>query len=503
MLTSKGVIWSALLILGGIILAQRFHTFNEPLERDIGVYAVVAHEMLAGRPLYSDLWEHRPPAIFLSYAAAEKLFGYGTPTIFLLSLILSLIILLGTYQAGRLAFGHWQWGLWAACFWALLSGDLFFQSNQPNTEIFINACLLWSYIALLPGEGKDLTWKRVVLTGALFAWASLYKPLAIISAIFLSAAYVLFPWSGRESFLRRLYSASVMGFVVLAAWFVTGVYYFFHGNLRDFYEANITFNAFFAGNAGQGLISYFSVPHHFFPVIFRNLWPFAVTACLAVFAGLRRRERPWILLVFWMLSLPIQIALQRFYHPHYYQYWMPVLVLAAAGALSLVAQKSKVLSYALALVLTGNLLWRERPFYRLAAEHWPHIKYGHQHFTADKELGLRLTQTLQDDETFFQWGYSPTLYFYSQKKPPTGLLHLRPAFEGPLREKLSSRMLNDLRQTKPALVIMSDWTFTGAPADHPVLRWVAQNYRAFPGNDLGHFVLFVLKGSRLEQRLSS
>jgi hypothetical protein len=46
----------AILIALCILIAlARLHTYNEPFERDLMTYAVMAHEMLAGRELYSDL----------------------------------------------------------------------------------------------------------------------------------------------------------------------------------------------------------------------------------------------------------------------------------------------------------------------------------------------------------------------------------------------------------------------------------------------------------------
>jgi hypothetical protein len=40
-------------------------------------YAVIAHEMLDGKQLYSDLWDHKPPGVHVTYAVAELLAGYG------------------------------------------------------------------------------------------------------------------------------------------------------------------------------------------------------------------------------------------------------------------------------------------------------------------------------------------------------------------------------------------------------------------------------------------
>src|SRR5690348_4523606 len=87
-------IYGALALLAALIVLERFHTYHEPLERDIATYAVTAHELLAGRNLYSDLWDHKPPAIYLTYAAAEISAGYGPFSIYLLNLLPALLTLL-------------------------------------------------------------------------------------------------------------------------------------------------------------------------------------------------------------------------------------------------------------------------------------------------------------------------------------------------------------------------------------------------------------------------
>jgi hypothetical protein len=40
-------------------------------------------------------------------------------------------------------------GLWAVAFWTVAAGDLALQANQPNTEVFLTACLIWAFA----GEG--------------------------------------------------------------------------------------------------------------------------------------------------------------------------------------------------------------------------------------------------------------------------------------------------------------------------------------------------------------
>ena len=73
-----------LIALAAFIVAQRLQGYRKPIQRDVSIYAVIGHELLRGRPLYSDLLELRPPAVMVTFAVGEAIVGYGRHTIFLL-----------------------------------------------------------------------------------------------------------------------------------------------------------------------------------------------------------------------------------------------------------------------------------------------------------------------------------------------------------------------------------------------------------------------------------
>jgi 4-amino-4-deoxy-L-arabinose transferase-like glycosyltransferase len=104
----------------------------------VTIYAVIAHEMLGGRALYSDLWDHKPPAIYVTYAAAELIPGNGRDSIFLLNVAAAVATLLACYFAGSAVGDGRIGGVIAAGLWALASGDLALQANQPNTRVFLS-----------------------------------------------------------------------------------------------------------------------------------------------------------------------------------------------------------------------------------------------------------------------------------------------------------------------------------------------------------------------------
>src|ERR1700720_3396564 len=118
---------AALLGLCALIFFLRLHTYEEPLERDVTIYAVIAHEMRGGRALYSDLWDHKPPAIYVSFEAAELVAGYGRRSIFLVNILATLGTMIACYVAGSAGGAGRMGGLVAATLWAFVSGDIAFE----------------------------------------------------------------------------------------------------------------------------------------------------------------------------------------------------------------------------------------------------------------------------------------------------------------------------------------------------------------------------------------
>src|ERR1051326_2713677 len=176
--------------LGAAIFFARLHTYEEPLERDIAIYAVIGNGLLNGKSLYVDLWDHKPPAIYATYAAAEAIAGYGRDTIFLLNVTTAIAAMVACYFAGRAGGGR-TGGIVAALLWSLASGDVALQGNQPNTELFLNA-LLAAGFALIASRGQRNSGISAILSaGVILGIASLFKPVVVVQAGALGVAHVL------------------------------------------------------------------------------------------------------------------------------------------------------------------------------------------------------------------------------------------------------------------------------------------------------------------------
>src|SRR5437016_2865868 len=90
----------ALVAVCGLILLERLHTYDEPIDRDVATYAVIAREMRHGRELYSDLWDNKPPVLYWIFAAAQVAAGEGSGSVFLIGVAAACLTALALFAAG-------------------------------------------------------------------------------------------------------------------------------------------------------------------------------------------------------------------------------------------------------------------------------------------------------------------------------------------------------------------------------------------------------------------
>lgn len=508
--------WLILLALALISAAIRLPTYHEPLERDLTTYAVIAREMILGKALYADLWDHKPPAIHVTYMLAQRLAGYGPGSIYLMNVLAAVATLGGVYAGGRALAGSARAGLWAAALWTAISITPAWQANQPNTEVFINACLVWVF-ALLARHGSTLLpWRTVLMVGLLTALASLYKHVAIVPVVLMAGAHVLcWPAEGAVSRWGRLFRLGAAMAVTPMAWLLTWAWFAMRGHGEAFVECVHTFNRIYAmpsridmgqmaGVAGWGLLATAPALAHM------------------VLAGRRRvggSPQAGLLLMAWAAGTGAAIALPGHFHPHYHQFWLPVLCLSLAAGWSSLRGWRWVASrrgpgVAAGLVVLAVAAPHGVMLATWDAEAWSTYKYD-RHFVRCRDQALELRRLLEPGETMWNWGSESGLYFYSQKRPVTRLFYILPlVYAGSeasqrLALDMALEMGRDLAIARPDVVVMTvedaQWLIDqrGAMRQHPVLGIVVRDYELFPDTPTRrHFALFCRKGSALQRRLA-
>ncbi len=512
--------WRAPLVLTGLsvfVALARFRTYEEPFERDITTYAVIGHELLSGRCLYSDLWDIKPPGVFIAYAAAEWLAGYGPRAVYLLNVGAALCSMLGVYFAAS-AEGRSRCGLWAATAFAILSGNLGLQANQPNAEALINACVVWACAFLLRAP-VHLRTRDAIGLGALLFLASFFKTYAAVTSLLL-LAHVLGPSNGtsRRAALRA--SVRVAG-TVLAGWFSVFAYFGMTHRLGALYDVLFVYGRYYArGFLDDTLTGLFASERSLL-----LLCGVLGSALLGWVFGGAAQKRTWLLLGTYGIAAHVMVCLPGKFFPHYEQLWLPVVAVAFGRLLGDIrASRSSSpgwsrVSTALGGLAVSWLLYTHLPVLALTPDDWSRRKYG-ETFVLVRALSLDFKTLLLPEETFVQVGPESGLYFYTHRSPPAGPLIARHYLSGPLRDQLQALVLRDLERREPELIVVAPSHLEGSlasPSDAPVLRWITARYgmpaseaavrASFPrfferlGDQETPFLFFMRKGGALEARV--
>ena len=136
----------------------------------------------------------------------------------------------------------------------------------------------------------------------------------------------------------------------------------------------------------------------------------------------------------------LAVALPGQCRPHYYQLWLPPLTVGAGWALGSATSKrldptvDPVRRRPAAVILSwpSELL----PLYQVPPEAWSRLKYGEE-FVFEQKLGRELRVLLGPEETLYEWGAEPGLYFESLHSPPSGAFYAFPLLEGPVAAPLT------------------------------------------------------------------
>jgi 4-amino-4-deoxy-L-arabinose transferase-like glycosyltransferase len=481
------------------VAAQRLRTYAEPFEHDLMIYAVIGHELLHGGSLYTDVVDHKPPAVYATFAAAEALVGYGPQQIYLIGVAASCLTLVAVFLCG--ATTRAATGLFAGLLWVLASYGINLQANQPNTEAMINALLTLAFALLLRVDGSQRAALVIAGAGVLVGLASLFKPMVIVIAPLWLLIFMLREGGDWRGTLRRAGKLSLLLVVPLLMWAAVVGYFALTGRFKLFVTVVYSFNAWYAGNMWANATRMLT-PAGLWPGYMG--WPYG--ALLVVSLGLLlapgrtiRRQLP---LLGFAAAVVVMVAVQGRGWNHYYQLYLPPLVLAAAWSIEGLrlgqSHARRWLGTAVGSVLVAILAIAHLSDLRLGPNDASLRKYGST-FVTVREAARVASQLMQGDERLFVWGIDPGFYFYTGRRPVSSFLwatHLR----GPLTELLTERLRHDLRTGRPELIVI-DKRFSMERLPPGLQAWLLDAYAPLPvRQDLSPYRLVGLKGSALMER---
>ena len=467
-----------LIILTSCVV-PRLYTMNEPFDRDLTTYLVISKSLLDGRNLYSDLWDHKPPGIFLIWAIAIKIFGYSNLTVLIVNSAVTIWI------AALLKNICQRWGSYlswlAVGLWVFLSMDLSTESNQPNQECFISLGLLLiinQALKIIGGSFDKSKLKQAVLQCSLGAMlCTLMKPNVIVVLFILSLGLLI---ECRKNQIKTNLSKSLLSYVVATCavlWSCVVFYFYFVGRINDFWLATVIHAASYPGNLWKSVLKPFFYPEYLLPNYLWALAPLFLISFWSLYKGLKEKFMFAIILSMWVISTQIMIASPGRFFPHYYQLWIPILAVLVPYSLHLQSQMPSLKRFipiqvvALVLILTLRIL----PQFQLTPEEWSVKKYGSWYKDTlvvanylNKELGSG------DTSTFYEWGSETGLYYYTKKSPPSGVLFVAHLDSQVVGKYLTERSLDQIKTKKPDLFVINQ--HEAYRISNPILDWIKDNY---------------------------
>ena len=499
-----------LLALALLTIFLRLHIIDEPIPQDVSVYAHLGHEMLEGKALYAEIWDHKPPGVALVFMAAEAVAGYGETELLLINIFFSLMNLLFCYLF-LVRISSRGTALIGALFLTLSSTTLLLEVNQPNVEPFMNAftlAALWAYASSKQGSAPWL-----LLAGLLFAVASLFKMIVVFPLAALCLYVLIAAWQdrketggqGRSWLFLAIKNIVLLSIPITLVWIVTFALFAAFGTFSEFYEAVFTFNQSYSSKSGgivHNTIFFFTNAKAFFHSGLAEVWPLALLSFLWIFTSRRDYNGVgrwfFLLIIFGVL---VEIASPGKYFQHYYQLLLPFFAVLAALFIHDLADFSDKLgagrTLALRVIFTlfaiAYVGYFQLVFLSMTPDEISRAKHGERAIKA-KEIGLYLREVSSECDTIFNWGDETGMHFYSRRSSAASIFYLYPLRndtpEG--RAKKLALIKKELTTSPPAFIV---WENDYQPPELSVLSTLIRERYHLAGHH-AWFTLFELNGHK-------
>ena len=425
-----------------------------PLERDEGAYATIAARWLAGDALYRDLFDHKPPLVYMVFGMARLL---GDEPVRAIRTLATLYLLAGASALFALA---WRlYGRWAALaalpVFLAYASSLRFQGLTFNSEAVLAlpatlGCLLAT--SAMRARRASL----LALAGVCVGLAIAAKPVGASLLAPLLLASLLLGW---PPWRRWAGAGLALGGAALPL-LGLGLLLWRQGALAAAYEALVSYNRLYAVE---------SLAQGWDPLWLWRIWAPMLALGLPGLAGLAAAAgwREWRtpahgIAALWGLMLLATALLSLRSYPHYYLAAVPLLSLWAGAGLAAAGRliggaRLRPLALPLGLALLAALLapplreiWPLRaqsPEQQIGALYGPD---GDKYFGPAAEVAGYVARRGPPGQPIFVWAAEPEIYYLAQRRPATRFVYDYPLDRLPgAREQA----LGALRAAPPPLII--------------------------------------------------
>ena len=449
--------------------------------RDQGIYATVADGILRGQMPYRDVWDFKPPGIFLVYALAQAAFGKTMLAVRLVEVAGLVGMVFGFMRLTETFFGVRRVGVVGGAVAALIHAQLeFWHSGQPET--FGGFLTVWALV-LTASEGKRSRrlWRWLAI-GALFGGAFLLKPPLGGGALACAAFLARDQWAREAKWRAAVLPFVVVGLGSLLPLVLCGLWF----KSRGAWDAlSWTLFEFTPGYTKLGWTNR-SAPEMFYWGLEELFFRFSAVGAFGFIAAIvirpmHEHERRGVFLVLGVMAIHLAgIAMQgKFFQYHYaatlpllallgglglYKLWRRTLAAGLSGVLAfvgfvLVAGSMRIAVRDLgsfwdrAVLRTGYLL-RTGPIRSRALLDKELYRVADYNLDANRLVALEVTRRTPPGAKIFVWGFEPGIYWMADRPPATRYVYDVAQRVSWGRERAQRELMADLAKNPPALVVV-------------------------------------------------
>lgn len=432
---------------------------------DEGVYEIIGRAINNGRVLYSQIWDNKPPLLYLIYAITNA----DQFTVRFLSLISGVASAILFYYLSEKLFRSYKISVITTIAYILLFATPILEGNIANAENFMLLPIVASgFLIFKVTEIKKIKNLYIALftAGLMLGLAFLLKIVALFdfAAFFVFMTFIFLPeklllGENRKHYIDMLRKLAAYTIGFLFPILLTVLYFWIRGSLDDFIQAT------FFGNIGYvGYKNNFIISQGF---LFVKL--FALFAVVAVVFWKRKIIPQPVMFVFlWFFFSLFNAFFSGRNWNHYLLVLLPSAVLL--GGLLFERKAKKLMIVILGLLLI--LLYSINVFFKISlrtigktAQYYENFilfisdrrsvrtyqEYFDRRVSRDYEIASYIAKNTNPNDVVFIWGNNPQIYVLSNTLPPGRYTVEYHISQGP---KAVSETVLDLKRTKPRYLIV-------------------------------------------------
>ncbi|CAA6799408.1 MAG: Unknown protein [uncultured Aureispira sp.] len=485
--------WDRLLI-GGLIffvLIVRFKLLSVPFERDEGGFAYIAYQMLEGKSLYLDLYEIKPPLLYIIYAFFISLFGHSIEGVHFGLLLFDVAYILTLFAFAKYFFDK-TIAVVAAFAFAILS-------LSPNLLGFAAHA---THFAILPGliglflliKAIDTQNRRLFLfAGLACGLAFLVKQQAVHFMLF-AGFYVIFEFFRQKSINWKEWFISEVLLVIgsVTPYLLVVLYMLARGHFDAFWFYTVTWPTEFATSAQTGA-NYEIFKLQINQVIPDQEWLWYLGLGGAISMFLVKVENKWrVFILLFTLFMAFAVATGFHFYAHYFVVFIPALALLNGlfvrniGILinDILKVKWGLVVPLLFFVFAWTQIIRVDSTYFFESDEDKILRnaYGTNPFPESKVIGDYLEKVSNPEDDIVIACSEPQIGFYAKRKSVSGQAFCYPLVDnGAYMTQLQDEFIKDIETKKPRFSVYT-WIGTSWLNRDPsarIFKFIEENHQKY------------------------